>query len=289
MTEPVTQAPSVNRRKVGDIVVTYLSDGFLDGSFDFFQGITGEEAAAMLRSAHRPPLAHVAIASYVIQGGGRTILVDAGTGGFNGWGGRFPMALDAAGIAPADVDTILVSHGHADHVGGLTLHGKAVFPKAEVVINEVELKFWRDDAIMSSAGEGAKPFFEAARAAFDAYDDRLRPVSGGEVAPGVTLVPLPGHTPGHSGFRIASGKDSLLLWTDIVHLPDVQIARPEVTIAFDADPDQARATRRKLLDEVAADGTVVGGMHLNMPGFMVIERRGDGYAKVDLPWTPSLS
>lgn len=288
MTEPVTQAPSVNRRKVGDMVVTYLSDGFLDGSFDFFQGITGEEASAMLRSAHRPPLAHIAIASYVIQGGGRTILVDAGTGGFNGWGGRFPMALDAAGIAPDDVDTILVSHGHADHVGGLTLHGKAVFPKAEMVINETELKFWRDDAIMSSAGEGAKPFFEAARAAFDAYDDRLRPVSGGEVAPGVTLVPLPGHTPGHSGFRIASGKDSLLLWTDIVHLPDVQVARPEVTIAFDADPDQARATRRKLLDEVAADGTVVGGMHLNMPGFMVIERRGDGYAKVDLPWTPSL-
>lgn len=288
VTEPTAQAPSANRRKVGDVVVTYLSDGFLDGSFEFFQGISGADAAAMLQSAHRPPLAHLAIASYVIQTGGRTILVDAGTGGFNGWGGRFPLALEAVGIAPDDVDTILVSHGHADHVGGLTLHGKPVFTKAEMVVNETELKFWRDDAIMSSAGEGAKPFFEAARAAFAAYDDRLRPVSGGEVAPGVTLVPLPGHTPGHSGFRIDSGKDTLLLWTDIVHLPDVQVARPEVTIAFDADPDQARATRLRMLDEVATDRTIVGGMHLNMPGFMTVERRGTGYVKVDMPWTPSL-
>jgi glyoxylase-like metal-dependent hydrolase (beta-lactamase superfamily II) len=286
--EPQVQAPSLNRRKVGDYVVTYLSDGFLDGSFDFFQGIGAEEAAAMLKAAHRPPLAHLAIASYLVQGGGRTILVDAGTGGFSGWGGRFPVALAAAGVAPEDVDTILISHAHVDHVGGLTLHGAPVFPKAEVVVNEAEVKFWRDDATMASAGEGARPFFLAARTALDAYQDRLRPVSGGEVAPGITLVPLPGHTPGHSGFRIVSGRDSLLLWTDIVHLPDIQVARPEVTIGFDVDSDQARATRLKLLDEVAADGIPVGGMHLNMPGFMVIERHGAGYAKVDLPWTPAL-
>ena len=102
-TQPDVQAPALNRRKVGDYVVTYLSDGFLDGSFSFFQGIDAPEAERMLTEAHRPPLAHIAIASYVIQGGGRTVLVDAGTGGFNGWGGRFPMALAAAGVAPADV------------------------------------------------------------------------------------------------------------------------------------------------------------------------------------------
>lgn len=289
MTEqPHVQAPSLNRRKVGDLVVTYLSDGFLDGSFDLFSGIGAADAEAMLTAAHRPPLAHLAIASYVIQGGGRTVLVDGGTGGFNGWGGRFPVALAAAGVEPEDVDAILVSHGHVDHVGGLTLHGTPVFPKAEFVVNEAELKFWRDDGIMAKAGKGAEPFFLAARTAFDAYKDRLRPVSGGEVAPGVTLVPLPGHTPGHSGFRIASGRDTLLLWTDIVHLPDVQIAKPAVTIAFDVDADAARATREKLLDEVAADKLIVGGGHLNMPGFLTVERRGDGYAKVDIPWTPAL-
>ena len=286
--QPEVQAPSLNRRRVGDYVVTYLSDGYLDGSFDYLQGITAEDATAMLTATHRPPLAHFAIASYAIQGHGRTILVDGGTGGFSGWGGRFPVALAAAGIEPDDVDTVLISHGHVDHVGGLTLHGKALFTKAEVVVNETELKFWRDDAIMGSVGEDAKPFFVAARAAFDAYSDQLRPVSGGEVAPGIAMVALPGHTPGHSGFHITSGKDQLLIWTDITHMADIQIARPEVTIGFDVDPAMARATRIKVLDQVATERLPVAGMHFNMPGFLTVERRGTGFAKVDLPWTPAL-
>ena len=287
--QPDLQAPSLNRRKVGDYVVTYLSDGYLDGSFDYLQGISSGDAAGLLSAAHRPPLAHFAIASFILQGHGRTVLVDSGAGGFNGWGGRFPVALAAAGVAPEDVDTILVSHGHVDHVGGLTLHGKAVFPRAEVVVNDTELGFWRDDAIMNSVGDDAKPFFLAARQAFDAYDDRLKPVSGGsEVLPGVTLVPLPGHTPGHSGFRIAGTGTDLLIWTDIVHFADIQVPRPEVTLAFDVDPDQARATRAKVFDQVASERLQVAGMHLNMPGFLTLERRGAGYAKVDLPWTPAL-
>lgn len=286
--QPDVQAPSLNRRKVGDYVVTYLSDGFLDGSFGYLQGIAAEDAAAMLTAAHRPPLAHIALASYAVQGHGRTILIDGGTGGFSGWGGRFPVALAAAGIEPDDVDTVLISHGHVDHVGGLTLHGKPLFTRAEVLVNDTELKFWRDDAIMGSVGEDAKPFFVAARTAFDAYGDQLRPVAGGDVAPGIAMVPLPGHTPGHSGFHIGSGRDQLLIWTDITHMADIQIARPEVTIGFDVDPTMARATRLKVLDQVATDRLPVAGMHLNMPGFLTVERHGSGFAKVDLPWTPAL-
>lgn len=286
--KPDVQAPAVNRRKVGDHVVTYLGDGFLDGSFAFLQGIAAEEAERMLAEAHRPPVAHFAIASYLIQGGGRTVLVDAGTGGFNGWGGRFPVALAAAGVEPGDVDTILLTHAHVDHVGGLTLHGKPIFPKAEVVIAEAEAAFWQDDAAMAAAGGDAKPFFDAARLALDAYAPRLKRVRPGAVLPGIDLVPLPGHTPGHSGYHLQSGGEQLLIWADITHMADIQIRRPEVTIGFDVDPDQARATRRKVLDQVATDRLPVAGMHLNMPGFLAVERRGDGYAKVDLPWTPAL-
>ena len=286
--QPDVQAPALNRRKVGDYVVTYLSDGFLDGSFGYFQGIEAPEAEAMLKAAHRPPLAHISIASYVIQGGGRTVLVDAGTGGFNGWGGRFPVALAAAGVEPGDVDTILLTHAHVDHVGGLTLHGKPIFPRAEVMISETEAKFWQDDAIMASAGADAKPFFDAARTALDAYRPSLRLVGAGEVLPGITLVPLPGHTPGHSGFHLQSGTDQLLIWADIAHLPDIQIRKPEVTIGFDVDPDGARATRMRVLDQVASEKLAVAGMHLNLPGFITVERQGAGYAKVDLPWTPAL-
>ncbi len=286
--QPDVQAPALNRRKVGDYVVTYLSDGFLDGSFGYLQGIEAPEAEAMLKAAHRPPLAHISIASYVIQGGGRTVLVDAGTGGFNGWGGRFPVALAAAGVEPGDVDTILLTHAHVDHVGGLTLHGKPIFPRAEVTISEAEAQFWRDDAVMASAGADAKPFFEAARTALDAYRPNLKLVGAGEVLPGITLVPLPGHTPGHSGFHIQSGADQLLIWADITHMADIQIRRPEVTIGFDVDPDGARATRLKVLDQVASERLAVAGMHLNLPGFLTVERQGAGYAKVDLPWTPAL-
>ena len=286
--QPDRQAPALNRRRVGEYVVTYLSDGFLDGSFAYLSGIDEDAAKAMMTAAHRPPLARLAIASYLVQGQGRTILVDGGAGGFNGWGGRFADALAIAGVAPGTVDTILLTHAHADHVGGLTRDGAAVFPQAEMVVHAAELGFWRDDGIMSSAGNDQRPFFLAARTAFDAYSANLTPTTGGEVAPGITLVPLPGHTPGHSGYRIASGGEQLLIWADVTHLADIQIARPEVCMAFDGDQDQARATRMRVLDEVASDRVAVAGMHFNMPGFMTVERHGSGYAKVDLPWLPSL-
>jgi glyoxylase-like metal-dependent hydrolase (beta-lactamase superfamily II) len=181
-----------------------------------------------------------------------------------------------------------LTHAHVDHVGGLTLNGTPLFPQAEVFVNAAEVAFWRNDTIFASVPDEAKPFFVAARTAFDAYDKNLHLVTGGEVAPGITLVPLPGHTPGHSGYQIASGADNLLIWADITHLADVQIRRPEVTIAFDTDADEARATRRKLLDQVATDKLVVAGTHFNMPGFITVEREGAGYTKVDLPWTPAL-
>ena len=189
--QPDVQAPALNRRKVGDYVVTYLSDGFLDGSFSYLQGIEASEAESLLKAAHRPPLPHISIASYLIQGRGRTVLVDAGTGGFNGWGERFPVALAAAGVEADDVDTVLLTHAHVDHVGGLTLHGQPLFSKAKVVISETEAKFWRDDAIMASAGADAKPFFDAARLALDAYQTRLKLVGAGEVLPGIDLVHCP--------------------------------------------------------------------------------------------------
>ena len=286
--QPDVQAPALNRRKVGDYVVTYLSDGFLDGSFAYLQGIDASEAETMLKEAHRPPLAHFSIASYLIQGNGRTVLVDSGAGGFNGWGGRFPVALAAAGVEPSDVDTILLTHAHVDHVGGLTLHGKPLFPKAEMILNEAEARFWRDDAVMASAGAESEPFFTAARTALDAYQSNLKLVGAGEVLPGISLMPLPGHTPGHSGYHIQSNGSQLLIWADITHFADIQIRKPEVTVGFDVDPDQARATRMKVLDQVASDRLAVAGMHLNMPGFLTVERHAGGYAKVDLPWTPAL-
>jgi glyoxylase-like metal-dependent hydrolase (beta-lactamase superfamily II) len=105
-----------------------------------------------------------------------------------------------------------------------------------------------------------------------------------EVFPGVTAVMLHGHTPGHSGYMISSGNDSLLIWGDIVHVPDIQIPRPEVTIEFDTDPDAAMTTRKRVLDMVTTDRLLVAGMHMHFPGFAHIVRQGDSYDMLPEPW-----
>ena len=116
------------------------------------------------------------------------------------------------------------------------------------------------------------------------YLDRLELFAGGKVAPGITAVPLPGHTPGHTGYRIASNGESLLVWGDIAHVPEVQIARPDVTVIYDVDPAEAKASRRRILAETATDRSLVAGMHLHFPGYAHVLRDGDDYRLFPEPW-----
>jgi glyoxylase-like metal-dependent hydrolase (beta-lactamase superfamily II) len=113
----------------------------------------------------------------------------------------------------------------------------------------------------------------------------MRLVNEGEVLPGISLLALPGHTPGHSGYVISSGGQSLLIWGDIIHVPEVQVARPEVTMVFDTDPHQAAATRKRTFDMVATDRQLVAGMHVHFPGFAHVVRDGNGgYLLLPEPW-----
>ena len=177
---------------------------------------------------------------------------------------------------------ILATHLHPDHVGGaVTPDGAPRFPKAELAVAEADRAYWTDDAVRAAMPAEAQPFFELAATVLAAYGDRLRIIEGeGEVAPGIVSMPLPGHTPGHTGFMLTSGDDALLLWADIVHVPSVQLARPEVTIAFDVDPAQAAETRAAILDRVAADRLMVAGAHMTLPGLANIEATQDGYRAV---------
>ncbi len=265
-------------QNVGDLTITAVSDGYLHASFDFLANIDPADASRMQENAGIRDHSSIHINCYLVRGGGRTVLIDAGAGGFKQWGGRLKTNLRLAGIQPSEIDAILLTHAHPDHVGGLMdASGEAVFPNAELVAHHQEVVFWQDDGNLSRAPERARGNFLVARQAFDGYRDRLRTFEAGEVLPGITAVPLPGHTAGHTGYRLDSGDESLLVWGDIVHFPQIQVPRPEVSIAFDQDAHLAADTRSRLLDLVASDRLLIAGMHLGEPGFARIERTGGSY------------
>ncbi len=167
--------------------------------------------------------------------------------------------------------------------------GKPFFPNAELVMHADEWAHWHDDARMAQAPEMMRiRYFPSARQQAAPYRDRLRLHRGGEVFPGVTAMPLQGHTPGHTGYMVASGTETLFIWGDIVHVPEVQIPRPEVAIEFDTDSAAAIATRRRVLDMVATDRLLIAGMHMHFPGYAHIMRAPEGYRMVPEAWRQAL-
>ncbi len=272
-------------QQIGDLTITAVSDGYLHASFDFLANIDPADAARMQENAGITDHTSIHINCYLVRSSGHTILIDAGAGGFKQWGGRLKTNLLLAGIHPSEIDAILLTHAHPDHVGGLMdASGTAAFPNAELVAHHREVAFWQDDGNLSRAPDRARGNFLVARQAFDGYRDRLRTFEDGEVFPGITALPLPGHTAGHTGYRLDSGGASLLVWGDIVHFPQIQIPRPDVSIAFDQDAHLAADTRSRLLGCVAAEQLLIAGMHLNDLGFARIKRSGGSYDVTYAEW-----
>ncbi|HEX8592762.1 MAG TPA: MBL fold metallo-hydrolase [Pseudomonas sp.] len=266
-------------QQVGEFSITAISDGYLGASLDFLANIAPTEAVRLQLAAGISEPASIHINCYLVRGRGRTILIDAGAGGFNQWGGELLANLALAGVQPGDIDTVLLTHAHPDHIGGLlNAVGEIAFANAELVVHQRELAFWEDDGHLGQASERARGNFLLARRVFERYRKNLRPFTANDVLPGISAMPLPGHTVGHCGYRFESAAGSLLIWGDIVHFPQIQIARPDVTIAFDQDPLLSAATRTRLLDVASSDNLTVAGMHLDALGFARIKRSGNTYA-----------
>ncbi|ETX28446.1 MBL fold metallo-hydrolase [Roseivivax isoporae] len=289
---PGAQVPAVQRFTVGDITVTAICDGSLVIGHDALIGIEKDAFDSLMTDAFQDPAAFpAAVNTFAIQSGDETIMIDAGTANAMGPSlGQMAANLAAAGIAPDSVTRLIATHLHPDHVAGaLTGDGGAFFRNAELAVSETERAFWTDEANFTGAPEMMQTFAQLARNVLSAYGDRVAPFSGeAELGRGLTAMPLPGHTPGHSGIMLSSGDASLLIWADIVHVTPVQFARPDVAIGFDVDPEQAVATRRQILDRVTADRLMVAGSHIGFPGMAHVVADGEGYRMVPAGWQYTL-
>jgi glyoxylase-like metal-dependent hydrolase (beta-lactamase superfamily II) len=289
--QPVQQIPGVYHRRIGDIVVTAISDGYLDGNLDVMRNVDLDKAHQILRDAFRPAR-RTSVNTFLIHSKGRVAIVDTGSGNYlQPTAGFVQRNLAAAGIEAKSIDTVLLTHMHPDHSAGLTdmSNGQLLFPNAELVMHENELPYWFDDGAMAKADERSrKLYFLAGREQVAPYKSRTRLFREGEVFPGVTAVPSPGHTPGHTAYLVASSNDQLMIWGDTVHVPEVQTAFPAAGMAFDVDLAEAAASRRRMFDRVSADGVLIAGMHLHFPAFSRLARRCEGYALYSESWVHAL-
>ena len=265
-------------QQIGDFSITAIGDGYASASLDFLTNINQMDAINLQKSAGVNDPTSIHINTYLIRGRGRTILIDTGAGGYNQWGGDLQTNLALTGVMPEDIDTILLTHAHADHIGGLVnTFGEAAFPNAELFIHEHELSFWENENNMIRASKHVQANFLFVKNVFAKYRERIRTFINNDILPGISSVHLPGHTPGHCGYQIETGNSSLIIWGDMVHFPFIQIAHPNVSIAFDQDPILSAQIRNKLLDIVSTDKLLVAGMHLNDLGFAYIEHSGTSY------------
>ena len=264
---------------IGSIKVTSLLDGELVLPAEVLLNLKDEDAQIIKDNAENA-LTSSNINAYLIQSGERNLLVDAGCRElFGPTCGFIQYALAEAGVSLQQVTDIFLTHLHPDHIAGtLNTDGTAVFKNAQMHLVDTEHDFWIKDNFDSVEVNGAD-WANLAQAVITAYKDRLNLLpQGKEIMSGVNTVAIPGHTPGHSGFRVDSGNNSLMHLGDILHLQNLQLIDPNVSTVFDIDYDTALASRKRVLDMVSNDKNLCTSGHWLTPKFGHIERHGSGFA-----------
>ncbi len=267
--------------KIGDIEVISIYDGvWQNGGFDKIAvGVSGDDVKAALTAAGQTTeYVPIEFAFTVIKSGGKTILIDAGTGGqlapTAGLAARGGLA--AAGITPDTVDMVLISHMHPDHIFGLMEKdtNAQVYPNAEILVNETEYNFWTDPSILESLPERRKGLAKRIQATFPNWKNVTQFTGEKELVSGVRAVNSFGHAPGHTTFHLSSGSDEMMLIGDAIIVPALFLANLDWQLAFDADKDQATATRKAIVAQAIADGVTIGGYHFGFPNAGKIEKEG---------------
>ncbi|WP_160120709.1 MBL fold metallo-hydrolase [Rhodovarius lipocyclicus] len=291
---PAMQAPGFYRFKVGGWLITTVHDGFFRRPLEgFVRNASIEEVRAVAAESFLPPdQLTITFTLTFAQKGDVLAVFDTGNGvtGAGATNGRAIANMAAAGIDPARVTHVIHSHFHGDHINGLlNAEGGRAFPNAEIVVPTPEWAWWTEASNESRSPEGQRGSFSNVARRFAPYQGRVRQIaSSAEVLPGITAIPAPGHTPGHTMYRISDGADQLIFVADITNRPEIMTRRPEWQIVFDFDGDLAAATRRRVLDMVATDRIRVTGYHFPFPANGYIARQGQGFVFVPAEWSSAV-
>lgn len=286
-----TQAPYFYRFPLGKFQATVVSDGPLPlgKPSDTMKGVAEAEITKALTDNFLP-LDSVVLEQniLILNTGSRLVMFDSGMGFAKAFGpttGRLLSSLRAAGIRPGQIDDIICTHAHIDHIGGLaTARGRRIFPNATIHISQADYDFWTDEKKLGDKALGM--FVKHARDNLLPYKGRIKWVADGkEVLPGIQAMSAPGHTVGHTIFLIESEKARLAFTGDTSHHQVLLTERPRTEFAYDGDPKQAVQSRLKVLDMLSKDRIPLLAFHFPWPGYGHLAKFGEGYRYFPSPLT----
>ena len=277
-----TQAPGYYRMMLGTFEITALLDGTHDFPVQTVMTHVPEEAVERDISADDLTFpVQGSINAFLINTGAKLILIDTGAGVLYGDCCDHLLAnLRAAGYRPEQVDEVLLTHLHKDHVGGVILDGKMVFPNAVLRTSETEAQYWLNAANKTTAPAFLSTFFDAAEASVAPYiaAGHFKPFSeDGQLEPGIYAMAAPGHTPGHTAYVVRNGSQTLLVWGDIIHVASVQLRDPTASVEYDTDAQIAQRSRRAMLQLASTRHYYVAAAHMSFPGLGHIRANGNEY------------
>ena len=294
------QAPGVYRYMLGSFEVTVVTDGKsrvpVNDSF-VLNATTDEVKAALAASFMDTDMFYGPYNPIVLNTGANLAVIDTGNGeaayiNTKGLNGQFLTNLAAAGIDAGAIDTVIISHYHGDHINGLLRNDNSLaFPNAKVLVPAPEHRYWMsDDEMKRAPSPRIEALFKNVRRVISGEVlKRLRTYEWGEeVMPGVTAVATPGQSPGHTSHIVASGGSRVFVHGDVTHAPFLFVRNPGWHPFYDHDPAMAEATRRKVLDMLAAEKMLVQGYHFPFPGLAHIEKTASSYREIPVAWNPLL-
>tara|TARA_A100000164_G_C21846877_1_gene742990 strand:+ start:11 stop:838 length:828 start_codon:yes stop_codon:yes gene_type:complete len=267
-----------NKTQIGSLEIIALQDGELNLPVEVLNNLNESQNKNLNSQPEENPLTLSNINAFLIKNGNRNLLIDAGCRDlFGPTCGFLINKLSDNGISPNDITDLFFTHLHPDHVGGsITENGEAVFKNATVKLSGLEIDFWKNGKFEKIDVNG-EDWSNLAKTVLNAYNKVETVNEKDMIIPDVHMVNLPGHTPGHSGFRIDSSGDSFIHLGDILHTPRLQLENPDVSLVFDVDMDQGLKTRKKMLDMVSNDKILCSSGHMLEPKFCYIEKSGTGY------------